>query len=149
MSNKATIGFVLVVAVVLVGLPLACKVKREIAGTGSNASPAFGKAAESGDFAGTYNLVTVDGHAIPYAPMHEGQQAPQIVSSGLTLNEDGTFVSTMSYNNPTMSRDFKGTYAKVGADYVLTWEGAGQTRVTIDGSTLTMNNEGMLFVYQK
>jgi hypothetical protein len=47
------------------------------------------------------------------------------------------------------SRDFKGSYAKQGADYVLTWEGAGQTGVTINGSTLTMNNEGMLFVYRK
>jgi len=31
----------------------------------------------------------------------------------------------------------------------LTWEGAGQTGVTIDGPKLTMNKENMLFVYQK
>ena len=41
------------------------------------------------------------------------------------------------------------TYGKEGADFILTWEGAGQTGVTIDGSTLTMNNENMLFVYEK
>ena len=48
-----------------------------------------------------------------------------------------------------MSRDGKGTYTKDGADYVLTWEGAGQTKVTTEGGALTMNNEGMIFVYQE
>ena len=109
-----------------------------------NAPPAAGNL----EVAGTYNLVSVDGHAVPYAPMPQGQRAPEIVSSTLTLNGDGTFVSTMSFGG-NMSRDFKGTYAKEGADYVLTWEGAGQTGVTIAGGKLTMNNEGMLFVYQK
>lgn len=69
--------------------------------------------------------------------------------------EIGSFlshVSAMDYtlsSGDSMSRDFKGTYAGEGTDLTLKWEGAGQTRVTIEGSTLSMNNEGMLFTYKK
>jgi hypothetical protein len=110
------------------------------------------KTEESYDFTGTYNLVSVDGHAVPYAPIHEGQQAPEIVSSSISLKDDGTFSMVMSYTNPsggTISNDFTGTYTSQGSDFNLKWEGAGQTKVTIEGDTLTLNNEGMLFVYQK
>jgi len=104
------------------------------------------------DYLGTYNLVSIDGHPVPYAPVHQGQQAPEIVSSSLTLNEDGTFTMTMSYTNPsggTISNDFAGTYTQDGTDFMLKWEGAGQTKVTIEGGSLTLNNEGMLFSYEK
>jgi hypothetical protein len=111
--------------------------------SGTTASP---------DFTGVYNLISIDGNPIPYAPLHQGQQAPEIVSSTFTLNEDNTFEMTMSYKNPsggTIDRDFSGTYTNAGADFTFKWKGAGQTRATIEGSRLTMNNEGMLFVYQK
>lgn len=100
----------------------------------------------------TYNLVSVDGHALPYAPMHGGQRVPEVVSGSITLNGNGTFVSSMSYAKPsgeTFGREFKGTYTQKGAEYILNWEGAGKTSVTIEGNTLTMNNEGMPFVYEK
>lgn len=155
MSDKAKTGIVLL-AVALVALPLACKPtgNQDPAATGHSATVSGNapRATGNSEVAGTYNLVSVDGHPVPYPPRQEGQQGLQIVSSTLTLNGDGTFVSTMNYGDTPgwpRSRDFKGTYAKQGADYVLTWEGAGQTGVTIDGGTLTMNNEGMLFVYQK
>ncbi len=113
---------------------------------------ASGSTAESSDFTGTYGLVSIDGHQVPYAPVHQGRLAPKVVLGTLTLNRDGTFVSAMDYtlsSGDSMSRDFKGTYAGEGTDLTLKWEGAGQTRVTIEESTLSMNNEGMLFTYKK
>jgi hypothetical protein len=110
------------------------------------------KAAGRSQIAGTYDLTTVDGHAIPFAPMHGGRQAPLVVSGTLTLNADHTFDSSMSYGNAsgvTWSKDFEGTYSGQSGQYVLKWEGAGKTSVKIDGATLTMNNEGMLFIYRK
>ncbi len=140
MSNKTKLKMVLLI-VLLAGLPLACK----------TTTP--GKAADSSGFIGTYSLVSIDGHPVPYAPIHEGQQGgPEVVSSTFTLNGGGTVVSTYNYALPsgeTMSRDLKGTYAEAGSDFNVKWEGAGQTKVTIEGSTLTMDNHGMLFVYQK
>ena len=143
MGDRVVIGIVALGLAALAALPLACETRLD--------SAPDGKAAAA-DVAGTYTLVTVDGHAIPYAPMHQGQRAPTIVSSTLTLDEGGRFESKMSYGKPDggeFSRDFKGTYVRKGSELVMTWEGAGRTTVTIDGGTLTMNNEGMLFVYEK
>jgi hypothetical protein len=132
MSGKAKLGIALAV-MAIVGIPLAGKLRK-----GDNRA------------ANTYTLVTVAGHTLPYAPRYGGQQTPEIVSSTLRLNADGTFVSTMQYGKSTgnATRDSNGTYTREGANYVLSWEGAGQTSATIEENKLTMSNEGVLFVYQ-
>jgi hypothetical protein len=148
MSNKARLGIV-VVAVVLAGLPLAGKLMH-----GSAGQPATGSAGT------TYNLVALDGHPVPYAPMHEGRQAPEVAGGSLTINSDGTFTGGIKFSNPNIvaggggkggkgGKEQPGTYTKEGNDLKLKWPGAGYTKATIDGDKLTMNNEGMLFVYQK
>lgn len=133
MSGKAKLGIALAI-IALVGIPLAAKLRK-------------------GDTraANTYTLVSVDRHAVPYAPMQGGQRSTEIVSATITLNPDGTFVSTMKYGKPTAgeTRNFNGTYTKEGHNYLLSWEGAGQTGVTIEENKLTLNNQGSLFVYQK
>ena len=96
MSSRAKLKMVLLI-VLLAGLPIAC----------TTTSP--GKAAESSGITGTYSLVSIDGHTVPYAPIHKGQRTPEVVSGTLTLNSGGTFDSTMSYANSSggaMSRDF-------------------------------------------
>ena len=68
-------------------------------------------------------------------------------------DESGPYagVVTVSLDAPgkSVSRSFAGRYTTDGTEFILTWQGAGGTRVTIDGGTLTMKNEGMLFVYEK
>jgi hypothetical protein len=76
-----------------------------------------------------------------------------IVGSTFTVNSDSTFRSTMSYRMTVrdvpqvVEREFSGTYAREGAGYKFTWLNAGQTPVTLQGDTLILNNEGMLFAY--
>ena len=145
MSTKVQIGIALLV-VVLVGLPLAGKLKY-----GSTGQAATGSGGT------TYNLVSVDGHPVPYAPMHEGGQAPEVAGGSLTINSDGTFTGTIKFSNPNIvavepavhDKGQPGTYTKEGNDLKLKWPGAGYTTATIDGDKLTMNNEGMLFVYER
>ena len=113
--------------------------------------PACSQASGPSDPTGTYRLVNIDGNALPYAPPHEGG-APQVVSSTLTLNADGTFRMSMSYATTpgnSISRDFSGTYTREGAVLTMLWKGAGKTTATFQGNTLTLNNEGILFAYQK
>lgn len=106
---------------------------------------------QTADHTGTYTLVTIDGNKIPYAPPHKGGGAPQVVSGAITLNGDGTFTSAMSYNLPTgvASRQFSGTYTRNGSRFSLQWKGAGTTTATLEGNTFTMDNEGLLFAYEK
>lgn len=86
-----------IAVLVIVALPMACKAAKENTGgvaTGGQASASgpAGQAAVPADAVDTRTPKTEDGHAIPYAPMTDGQQAPQILSCTLTLNEGMLFV---------------------------------------------------------
>ena len=130
MRDRTELGITLVLALLAAALPLACRP------TAQQAAPA-----SPDGIAGTYKLVSVGGNPVPKE------------SGSITLNDNGTLSSVMDWGVMHFGdggiHNFRGTYVKQDAGYVLTWEGAGQTWVTIDGSKLTMNNEGMLFVYEK
>jgi len=109
------------------------------------------KTTEVSDITGAYKLVSINGHELPYAPPHEGG-APQVLSSTLTLNPYGTFSMTMTYGTSSggsVSRDFHGTYTREDSVLRFQWEGAGQTPATLEGNTITIDNEGIFFTYQK
>ena len=151
MKRTRTIGLTWIVFVLLAlaAAPSATAAGRATQGSGGRAAA---QEPASADLAGTYNLVTVDGHELPYAITHEGTPGPTVVGGSLTLNKDATFVASFSFGGPngeTMKRDLKGTYVKDGADLDLAWEGAGHTKVTVDGKKLTMNNEGILWAFKK
>ena len=145
MSQKVTIGLV-VLLVVLVGLPLAGKLSQR------NAAPST-----TGTGGTTYNLVSIDGHPIPCSPMHGGSRAPEVSGGSFTINNDGTFTGGIQFSNPNVAampppgkdKGQPGTYTRDGNNLMMKHPGAGYTSATIDGDTLTMNNEGMLFVYHK
>ena len=104
------------------------------------------------DIAGEYTLVSIDSNPVPYAPTHEGQQGPQVLGGSMVLNADGTFTMTMDYGgaeSATISRDFSGTYEQARGDFVFTWQGAGKTPVMIEDGTLTLDNVGIQFVFEK
>ena len=138
-----------VLPLLLLGLPLGgCRYQRteQIATQGSPA------------IAGTYGLASIDGHPLPYAPMHPGRPAdapppPTVVAGSFTVNADSTFRTAMTYRMTMngvpqlLERQFTGTYVRQAAGYNFTWVNAGQTPVTLQGDTLVLNNEGMLFNY--
>lgn len=109
---------------------------------------------------GTYSLVSIDGHPLPYAPVHPATPAdapppPVVVGSIFTISADSTFTLSMSYRitrqgtEQDLDRTFGGTYVREDSGYRFTWVNAGQTPVTWRGDTLILNNEGMLFAYYR
>jgi hypothetical protein len=122
-------------------------------------SRSIARAQEPVAIPGTYMLVSIDGHAVPYAPPREPDRPadapppPTIAASIFTVLPDSTFRMTMTYRMgpPGAERvsegQFSGTYVREGAGYTFAWKNAGQTPVTLRGDTLTVNNEGMLFAY--
>lgn len=109
---------------------------------------------------GTYSLVSIDGHPLPYAPVHPATPAgapppPVVAGSILTISADSTFTLSMSYRmtrqgaEQVFDRTFTGTYVWEGSGYRFMWVNAGQTPVTLRGDTLVLNNEGMLFAYHR
>lgn len=100
---------------------------------------------------GTYALVSVDGKNVPSTVQHEGH-AVAIKSGKFLINPDGTCSSTVVFSVASggdISREVKATYTRQGPTLTMQWEGAGTTTGTVEGDTFTMNNEGMILLYQK
>ena len=100
---------------------------------------------------GVYTLVSIDGKSVPCNLTHE--DAAMVVKSGrLTFNADGACRSLSIFSippHPDIQREVNATCTQNGAELTLRWNGAGITQGQIHGDTFTMNNEGMIFSYQK
>ena len=69
-----------------------------------------------------------------------------------TLNADGTCRSrtTFAVSGQEATRDIACTYGREGAKLTtFKWTGAGVTTGTVDGKTLTMDNEGVVLSYKR
>jgi len=107
---------------------------------------------EANDPTGTYNMVSIDGNALPFAPVHGGQSGPEIVGGSLTLEAEGGFAFSLEYRipgRPSQTNNMTGTYTIEGAECMLQWKGAGKTACTWEGDQLSFNNEGMIFAFQR
>lgn len=102
----------------------------------------------------TYRLISIGGEPVPCSPLHEGQRVPEVSGGSMTINSDGTFSGGLQFTNPNIvvpgaANKTPGTYTREGDTLTMKHPGAGYTRATISGDTFTMDNEGLLFVYQK
>ncbi len=100
---------------------------------------------------GNYALVSVDGKPVPCTIEHDGHSIA-IKSGAFVISLDGTCVSKMVFSPPsgdTATREVKATYTQAGSTLTMRWEGAGVTTGNVQGSTFTMNNEGMVLAYRK
>lgn len=97
---------------------------------------------------GTYALIDVDGKKVPCSITHEGQSMT-IQSGSLLVNRDGTCVSKVAVAGEDAASETKATFQQEGSTLKMKWEGAGTTIGNLDGNTLKMSNEGMIFTYRK
>lgn len=99
----------------------------------------------------TYKLVSIDGQTVPCSPMHDGQRVPEVSGGVMTINSDGTFAGGLEFTDPHIvaPSGAPGTFTRESNTLTMKHPGAGYTKATIDGDKFTMDNEGMLFVYQK
>ena len=98
-----------------------------------------------------YTLISVNGNKIPAAVSHEGTVL-HVRSGTFTIHADGTCMTKTVFIPPSgseVTREVSASYTKAGSTLTMQWKGAGTTTGTIEGSTFTMDNEGMLFVYRK
>jgi hypothetical protein len=142
--KPSTCGNLLLLLAIGLFLP-ACK--QEASSPDKQAATAPAKS----DHVGTYSLVSINGTKLPCTPPHEGG-APEVQAGAITLNDDGTLNTTTTFKVPSgqvTSREVSGTYTREGSRFTMQWTGAGKTTATLEGTTFTMNNEGMMFAYRK
>jgi hypothetical protein len=100
---------------------------------------------------GVYTLVSVDGNPVPAQVKHDGHAVE--VRSGTFTFDAGVGCRSHTVFVPGVGRevvrDVEATYTRSGNDLKMKWKGAGTTEGTIEGSTFTLNNEGMRFVYRQ
>ncbi len=117
-----------------------------------------GQSSLFGAAASDYNLVSVNGHRLPYSPEvgNDASLGPtEIVSGALTLQPNGAFSMSTTHRDlkPAGQRAFEskssGACAPDGEAYRMFWDGGGDTQLAISGDTVTVNNAGMLFRYVK
>lgn len=112
------------------------------------------------DLPGTYVLMTIDGHPIPFAPTHPGRPAnapagPEVLAATLLVRPDGSFIMAMGYRLTVngverfQATPFTGTTSPDGAGFIARWDGAGANKLAFAGDTLIMENEGVRFAYRK
>jgi len=93
----------------------------------------------------------VNANSVPYTFTTEGVSIT--IKKGLfTINSDGTCIRNItlaSPNKPEISNDVKATYTLAGSTLTMNWERAGIMTGTVTGNTFTMDDRGMVFVFQK
>ena len=107
--------------------------------------------ATGGKPTGVYTLVSVSGKRVPASVTNDGV-ALQVRSGTFTINADGTCGTKTIFVPPSGSattNEASATYTQDGSKLTMQWQGAGTTTGTLNGSTFTMENEGMVFVYRK
>jgi hypothetical protein len=103
------------------------------------------------NFTGVYQLISVNGNAVPCVVSHENADIT-VKSGAMTINPDGTCRSDSVFSLPhqrDINRVVEATYTVTGSELTMHWQGAGTTRGTVNGPEFTMNNEGMIFKYRK
>lgn len=131
-----------------------------VAAAGARASVGRATNTNSPALPGTYVLLTIDGHPIPYAPTHPGMPAnappaPEVLAATLVVRPDGSFIMAMGYRRTVsgverfQATPFTGTTTPDGAGFLAHWDGAGTNKLAFAGDTLIMDNEGARFAYRK
>ncbi|MEX0330738.1 MAG: hypothetical protein AB3N64_04880 [Puniceicoccaceae bacterium] len=103
------------------------------------------------EITGTFRLVEVDGKTMPAELAHGG--VSMVVLEGKLVFSEGGNCDSLTVFKPLSGeeiiREVKATFTQDGETLTMNWIGAGVTVGTIDGQTFSMNNEGMIFVYEK
>lgn len=90
---------------------------------------------------GEYTLVSIDGHALPYAPS-------AVKSGSFIVNANGTFHLETVYDRAELGgSSASGTCYTEGDDVKMAWDGGGLTNLSLRGDTVTLKREKTLYSY--
>jgi hypothetical protein len=134
-------------------------------GTASQASapapavtPQSGQSSIFGASASDYTLVSINGHALPYAAPAKGDaslQSMEVVSGTLDLAANGEFSISTRYRDATapgghdVDNKFSGSCTPEGHGYHMFWDGGGDSQLEISGDSVTVDDGGVHSRYVK
>ena len=104
---------------------------------------------------GTYTLQTVGGSPLPATLDQRGADRLQITAGRTTLNQDRTFSQsltlriTQSGAVTTTEFPLNGTYTQNNNAIIFRYNDGEEAAGSISGNTLTITDEGLVFVFRK
>lgn len=108
------------------------------------------------DVAGTWNLTTVNGSALPFTLAGSGPDLTvEIVDDQFVAYGDGIWTGTTTYRRTdvvgitTFSEVPAGTWFQTGANVTLIYTGGARARATISGDVITFTAPGVVAVYER
>jgi hypothetical protein len=106
--------------------------------------------------AGTWNLTTVNGAALPFTlPASGPALTVEIVGDRLVAYDDKTWIGTTTYRRidsggiTTVTQVPSGTWVQTGASVTLNYSGGAIARATIAGDVITFSAPGVVAVYER
>jgi hypothetical protein len=91
--------------------------------------------------AGEYALVSIDGHAVPYAPS-------AVKSGSFVVSSTGTFHLETIYDRGELGEySASGTCYTEGEEVKMAWDGGGLTNLALRGDTVLLKREKTLYAY--
>ncbi len=102
------------------------------------------------DIAGSYRLISVNGNRIPARVAQAGDIHAH--AGEFIIRADASIRSATTFSPPTggkITRVTNATLSRQGNKLTMRWKGAGTTTGVIADQTFTMDNHGMILVYQR
>ena len=107
------------------------------------------------DWVGSYALETVEGSALPVVLLQIGNDKIEVTTGSVTLNEDQTFSTNMTYrvteagSVSTGSDSQVGSFTKNGTALRFNYSDGTQDTGSLNGEILTLTSEGVTFVFHQ
>jgi hypothetical protein len=105
--------------------------------------------------AGTYTLRTVNGLALPYIVSQTGPSKVEVVDDAFTLNDSGTWTesghrrNTVSGQVTTTATADAGSFTISGTTITMSSLTTGALYGSVASGTLSLTEQGALFVYMR
>ena len=105
--------------------------------------------------AGTWSLQTVNGSPLPFTLTQTGTDKLELLSDVVTAEPNGTYTETVQFRTTvsgqttTNSDTDSGTFTLNGTAVVLSSARTGSTTGALSGNTLTLSDQGYVWVFTK
>jgi hypothetical protein len=108
------------------------------------------------NLAGTWNLTTVNGAALPFTLPGSGPALTvEIMGDQIVAYGDNTWIGTTTYRRTegagitTVTQVPSGTWNQSGGNVILNYSGGATARATISGDVITFTAPGVVAVYDR
>lgn len=130
-------------------IPLVALAVAVACGSDSTTQPTFAS------LAGTWTLQSVNGSPLPFTISQSGTDKEELLSDVITASPNGTYTevaqfrTTINGQSTVSTENDTGTFTLNGTAITVTGNLTGVNNGAVSGNTITLTEEGFVWVFQK